>query len=72
MHLNSSSIGQRAKEEVEEFLVGRDIDVKEVICAYIKKVEEYAFLEAEVNALRAKHKSIEEGMQNLLSKVEAS
>lgn len=56
MQINISSINASAKEEVESFLSQRNLDLKDILKAYIQKSQDYA--------------ELEKSLENIVSKME--
>ncbi len=57
IQVNIVSINKKAKKEIESLLSKRDLDVKDILKAYIQKSQEYA--------------DLEDKLQNLIDKLEA-
>ena len=56
IQINIVCINERAKKEIETTLAKRDLDIKDILKAYIQKSQEYA--------------DLEDRMQNLIDKME--
>lgn len=56
IQVNIVSINKKAKKEIESLLSKRDLDVKDILKAYIQKSQEYA--------------DLEDKLQNLIDKLE--
>lgn len=56
IQVNIISINKKAKKEIESLLSKRDLDVKDILKAYIQKSQEYA--------------DLEDKLQNLIDKLE--
>lgn len=56
IQVNIVSINKKAKKEIESLLSKRDLDVKDILKAYIQKSQEYA--------------ELEDKLQNLIDKLE--
>lgn len=56
IQINIVCINERAKKEIESTLLKRDLDIKDILKAYIQKSQEYA--------------DLEDRLQNLIDKME--
>ena len=56
IQINIVCINERAKKEIETTLAKRDLDIKDILKAYIQKSQEYA--------------DLEDRLQNLIDKME--
>ena len=56
IQINIVCINERAKKEIEATLAKRDLDIKDILKAYIQKSQEYA--------------DLEDRLQNLIDKME--
>lgn len=56
IQVNIISINKKAKKEIESLLSKRDLDIKDILKAYIQKSQEYA--------------DLEDKLQNLIDKLE--
>lgn len=56
IQVNIVCINERAKQEIESTLSKRDLDIKDILKAYIQKSQEYA--------------DLEDRLQNLIDKME--
>ncbi|MGX2983672.1 hypothetical protein [Helicobacter sp. 23-1045] len=54
IQVNIASINKRAKSEIENVLSARDVDVKDILKAYIQKCQEYAEMEDRLQDLIGK------------------
>lgn len=51
IQVNIVSINKKAKKEIESLLSKRDLDIKDILKAYIQKSQEYADLEDKLQHL---------------------
>ncbi len=51
MQVNIVCINEKAKREIESLLCARDLDIKDILKAYIQKSQEYAELEDKLQRL---------------------
>lgn len=56
IQVNIASINKNAKKEIEALLNSQDVDVKDILKAYIQKCQEHA--------------ELEDKLQNIISKME--
>lgn len=54
IQINIAYINPNAKKEVESLLSKHNLDIKDLLKAYIQKTQEYAELEKEISNLLAK------------------